>query len=395
MRVMGLKATTGDNMRKTLITAALASAALAATAATMPADATGGGDQSARGIPVAYPVVADNLHNPRQITFSHGDMYVAEAGSGSFDGTSSTGPCMVGGEGATVCYGRTGSVTRVRDGHQRRVLTGISSLGGKVDGGSALGPADLAVVGKHTVVLSVGFGLPPGKRRHLPVRGQKQMAHLLSFNLRSGKAASLGDLGRHEKKANPVANPDTDPTGVAKAGRLGYLVTDSGGNTVVSAKAGKVKSVAAFQNRMGISPLTGPNPTSYQSVPTDIVKGPDGAWYVSELTGFPFIQGASRVWRVVPGHKPHVWAKGLTNVTSLAFDGKKLYAVQISNEGLAATGPIGSLVRVFPKSSGKDAVSVSTDLFAPYGVAIRRGAAYVSTGAVAASGGSVLRIPLG
>lgn len=381
-------------MRKTLITAAVASAAMVATAAAVPADATNGGSQSPRGLGVAYPVVASNLHNPRQITFSHGDLYVAEAGTGSFDGTASSGPCMVGGEGTTVCYGKTGSVTRVRAGHQHRVLKGISSLGGQADGGSALGPADLVVTGKHTVVVSIGFGLPPGKRKSLPTRGQNQMAHLLSFNLRSGKATSLGDLGRHEKRTNPVDNPDTDPTGLARAGKLGFVVTDSGGNTVVSAKAGKVKSVAAFQDRKGISPITGPDPTPYQSVPTDIVKGPDGAWYVSELTGFPFIQGASRVWRVVPGHKPHVWAKGLTNVTSLAFDGKKLYAVQLSNEGLALGGPTGSLVRVFPKSSGKAAVPASSDLFAPYGLAIHRGKAYVSIGAIEAVGGSVIKIPL-
>jgi hypothetical protein len=383
-------------MRKTLIMAAVASTAMVATAAAVPADATDGAHSGTKLAPVPYKIVASNLHNPRQITFSHGDMYVAEAGSGSFDGTASSGPCMVGGEGTTVCYGKTGSVTRVRAGHQHRVLKGISSLGGQVDGGSALGPADLVVVGKHTLVVSIGFGLPPGKRKHLPTRGQNQMAHLLSFNLRSGRATSLGDLGRHERRTNPVDNPDTDPTGLAKAGRLGFVVTDSGGNTVVSARAGKVKTVAAFQDRQGTSPVTGPQPTTYQSVPTDIVRGPDGAWYVSELTGFPFIKGASRVWRVVPGHKPHVWAKGLTNVTSLAFDGKNLYAVQIANLGLAnPAGPIGSLVRVFPKSSDKAPVRVSTDLFAPYGLAIHRHAAYVSTGAVTAAGGSVLKIPLG
>ena len=35
-----------------------------------------------------------------------------------------------------------------------------------------------------------------------------------------------------------------------------------------------------------------------QSVPTSIVKGPDGAYYVGELTGFPFQVGAARVWRL-------------------------------------------------------------------------------------------------
>jgi hypothetical protein len=179
------------------------------------------------------------------------------------------------------------------------------------------------------------------------------------------------------------------------AGRRGYLVTDSGGNTLVAAHHGHVRGLAAFGDRRGTSPVTGPDPVTYQAVPTDVVKGPDGAFYVSELTGFPFIRGAARIWRVVPGHKPHVWATGLTDVTSLAFSGRKLYAVQIADRGLAdAAGPIGSLRRVFPKSSGKRSRAVASNLFAPYGVAIRHRVAYVSIGAVLPAHGSVIKVPL-
>jgi hypothetical protein len=372
-------------MRKSLYLAAGVSVAMVALSATVPADATGHG-AAPQGIAV-FKVVADNLHNPRQVTFGGGAMYVAEAGQGG-DGT-----CIAGGEGPS-CYGKTGSVTRVKAGNQKRVLKALSSLGNEGTGESAIGPSDLAVVGKNSLVLSFGLGSNPKNRKDLPGLGQKQLGHLLSFNLKTKKFVSLGDLAAHEAKANPVDNRDSDPTGLVKAGKKGYLLTDSGGNTVVSTKAGKVKGVAAFQDRMGTSPITGPDPVPYQSVPTDIVKGPDGAYYVSELTGFPFIVGAARIWRIVPGHKPHVWANNLTNVTSLAFDGKKLYAVQISDTGLAAGGPIGSLNRVFSKSSGKDAVPIASGLFAPYGVAIHRGSAFVSTGAVAPTGGQVLKIPL-
>ena len=379
-------------MRKTMITAVAASAALAAGVATMPADATDGAHAGKGPVP-RYKVVAQNLHNPRQITFAHGDMYVAEAGQGGH------GACLPDPEApppAQVCYGPTGSVTRVRAGKQHRVLKGLPSIGAEGTGSSSIGPSDLAVVGKHTLVVSIGFGSAPKNRAMFSKYAQKQLAHLMSFNLATGKRTSVGDLGRHEAKTNPVDNRDTDPSGVAKAGKLGFVVTDSGGNTVVSAKAGKVKSVAAFQDRKGISPITGPEPKTYQSVPTDIVRGPDGAWYVSELTGFPFIQGAARIWRIVPGHKPHVWAKGLTNVTSLAFDGKRLYAVQISDAGLAAGGPpIGSLRRVFPKSSGKASKPIVSGVFAPYGVAIHHGAAYLSTGSVDPANGSVIKVPLG
>jgi hypothetical protein len=38
-----------------------------------------------------------------------------------------------------------------------------------------------------------------------------------------------------------------------------------------------------------------------EAVPTAVAVGPDGAYYVSELTGFPFSKGAARIWRVAPG----------------------------------------------------------------------------------------------
>jgi hypothetical protein len=369
--------------------AAGASVAMVAMAVTVPADATGAhhARPAAKAAPT-YKVVADNLHNPRQIVFWRGGMYVAEAGQGG-DGT-----CITGGEGPS-CFGKTGSVTRVQQGKQKRILKELASLGNQGTGESAIGPADLAVVGKNTLVLSMGLGSNPKNRKLLPKSGQKQLGHLLAFNLHTKKYVSLGDLAAHEKKANPIDTPDSDPTGLVKSGKGGWLVTDSGGNTLVKARQGKVKGVAAFKDRMGTSPITGPNPVSYQIVPTDVVKGPDGAYYVSELTGFPFIEGAARIWRIVPGHKPHVWASGLTNVTSMAFDGKKLYAVQISDTGLAAGGPIGSLIRVFPKSTGKAAEPIASALFAPYGVAIHHGSAFVSIGAVAPIGGQVIKVPLG
>ena len=75
--------------------------------------------------------------------------------------------------------------------------------------------------------------------------------------------------------------------------------------------------------------------------------GPGGALFVSELTGFPFPQGAARIFRVVPGHAPTVWATGLTNVTDLTWYRGSLYAVQLANTGLLTPGlPVGSLVKV-------------------------------------------------
>lgn len=366
-------------MRKTLILAATASAALAASAASVvPADA--GTTHAKRGISVSYPVVAQGLHNPRQISIrSDGVMFVAEAGSGG-DGT-----CITGGEGPS-CYGTTGSIMRVSHGKQHRVLKGLASLGNQGTGESAIGASDLRVVGKHTLVVSFGLGSKPGNRRHLPKLGQQQLGHLISFDLRTKKFRSLGDISLHEARTNPIDNPDSDPTGIVRVDKKTWLVTDSGGNTLVQTHNSRVTTVAAFKDRTN-------GPSTYQAVPTDVVKGPDGAYYVSELTGFPFIPGQARIWRVVPGHKAHVYADGLTNVTSMAWHGGSLYAVQLADNGLLG-GPPGSLVKVAPKGSGDTTQTIGQNLFFPYGVAIRGQFAYVTQGAMFPTGGNVVKIPL-
>ncbi len=135
-----------------------------------------------------------------------------------------------------------------------------------------------------------------------------------------------------------------------------------------------------------------PTAIGADAVPTSVVRGRDGAYYLTQLTGFPFQPGAANIWRVVPGRAPTVYASGLTNLTDLAFarDGS-LYAVQIAANGLL-NGPIGSLVKINPGSSQHE--TIAGDLFAPYGVALRGDSAYVSTCTVCAGGGEVLKLAL-
>ena len=116
-------------------------------------------------------------------------------------------------------------------------------------------------------------------------------------------------------------------------------------------------------------------------------KGRDGAYYVSQLTGFPFPKGAANIYRVDPRTgRTTIYASGLTNVTDLAFDGRTLYAVQISTEGLL-TESTGSVVKIRP--GGSSHTTVAGDLIAPYGIAISKGNAYVTTSAVAKDAGEV------
>ena len=130
-------------------------------------------------------------------------------------------------------------------------------------------------------------------------------------------------------------------------------------------------------------------------MPTAVAKGPDGAYYVSQLTGFPFPPGKASIFRVVPGQAPTVYASGLTNVTDLDFgrDGS-LYVVQISKVGLlneaSEIDSVGNVIRI--GRNGKRKV-VADDLASPYGVAAgRRGHVYVTTHSTTAGAGEVLRV---
>ena len=92
-----------------------------------------------------------------------------------------------------------------------------------------------------------------------------------------------------------------------------------------------------------------------QAVPTSVVRGPDGAYYVGTLTGFPFQPGAARVFRVVPGKAPKIYATGFTNIIDLAFGpDRKLYVLEIAHNGLLSGDPTGALIRVGHNGSRKD-----------------------------------------
>ena len=148
-------------MRKIPLVVMGAAASLAAVAAAVPAGAAS--PPAHKG---GFAVVASNLNNPRQLNFSsRGKLYIAEAGTGGAN------DCTIGGEGSTVCQGATGSVTVVANGHQHRVLKGLPSYGDQGTGQSALGPADVVPYGKHSLAVSIGYGLDPAQRSSLKLRG--------------------------------------------------------------------------------------------------------------------------------------------------------------------------------------------------------------------------------
>jgi hypothetical protein len=399
----------GASMRTSRLartTVLLASAGLAvAAAAAAPGSAQAVADPG-------YDVVATGLDNPRHLTFGEdGELFVVEAGRGG------DGACITSPEGGQACYGTTGAITRIGRHHsQKRVVTGLSSLAVQDDdpatpeseaGAQAIGPSDVLVDG-HRYVIVNGLGTDPANRASLPddstlgllIAGRLGHGHDHGDRDRHGDDRGfrvIADIAGHEADTNPIDDPDSDPVSVLRKGSK-FVIADAGGNTVVKvSRHGRVRTIAEFPDRLvDAPPFLGLPPGTQipmQAVPTSVVRGPDHGLYVSQLTGFPFPQGAANVYRLRKGHAPTVYATGLTNVTDLAFgrDGS-LYAVEIASAGLL-NGPVGALVRI-PRGGGAPA-TIADGLFAPYGVALHHGSAYVTTGSVAPGGGQVIRIPLG
>ena len=340
-------------------------------------------------------VVATGLDNPRLLSFSgSGDLFIAESGTGG------EGPCLPAPEGE-ACFGLTGAVTRVRHGAQTRVLDGLPSMAG-ANGGGASGPADVLVDGRDYAVL-FGLGNDPAARDKLPASG-KLMGTLAVGRFGRGAPRAVGDLVAHEARVNPDGGgKDTNPTGLERGRRGGYLVADAGANALLTVDArGKrhkraVSTLAVFpKQEVEAPPIPNmPPKLPMESVPTSVAIGPDGAAYVSELTGFPFPKGGSTIWRVDRHGKRTAYATGLTNVTDLAWYRGRLYAVQLADGGMLAVPPgqmpQGSLVRV--SKSGVHTVIVK-GLNAPYGVAFRDRFAYLTTCAMCAGQGEVVKVRL-
>lgn len=328
-------------------------------------------------------VVAKGLNNPRQLTAAGGAVFVAEAGYGG-DRNCQTHP-----EFGDVCFGLTGSVTRIDRKGQRRVLTRLPSAGAPND---SSGPADIEIIDRNTYVLALGLGGTPAYRAGYG-RDAAMLGTVVSgrFDQRRPPRRIMDVVG-HEARTNPDGDDiDSNATGLAKS-RKGYVVVDAGGNYVADSRG---RTLAVMPQVPTSMPGPLPVGTPVDSVPTDIARGPDGAWYVTELVGFPFEPGSASIYRLVPGKSPQKWAWGLTNVTSLAFAANgDLYAVQLADKGmLAGQPPMGSLLRV--RRGGGNSTTVLDGLVAPYGVAVSGRDAYVTTGSASGKGaGQVLKISL-
>ena len=341
-------------------------------------------------------VIATGLDNPRGLNFGpDGGLYVAEAGEGG------AGPCGPGPEGDR-CYGESGAVTRIdpQTGAAVRVVSELPSLA-TPDGGFATGIHDISLNGLGNAYLTTGFAGDPADRTTFFGAAGNSFARLARMNA-SGKFSLVQDLGDYEAENNPTGDEvDSNPYGVLSvAGREVY--TDAGGNALNQVSAsGRISTLATFPDRLVLAPpfLELPPGTliPMDTVPTSVAQGPDGDFYVGQLTGFPFPVDDANIYRVpAEGGAAVVHASGFTAVIDVAFgaDGS-MYVLELAKNGLLAAfidgDWTGALIRVAPDGTRTElAVGMLT---APGGVVIGSdGAIYVTNNSIYSGTGQVLRI---
>lgn len=181
-----------------------------------------------------------------------------------------------------------------------------------------------------------------------------------------GTPRLIANLGAFERTENPhEAHVDSNPFDVEVLGGGQVLVADAAANALLNVdRQGNIHVVATFPDEevstANAKQLVGcpnadpefeeicalPAMVPTEAVSTSVAVGPDGAYYVGELKGFPAPTGESQVWRVEAGttnadcatsEACSVVADGFTSIVDLHFaaDGT-LYVVELDEDSFFA-----------------------------------------------------------
>ena len=334
--------------------------------------------------------VMSGLVSPRGLVLGpDGAVYVAEAGSGG------SGPSVTLGNGNIGALGFTSGLSKLLNGVQTRVLSGLPSVA-TAAGLDASGLQDIAFDRAGQAYGLFGLGTDAAQRdANLGAVGAVlgTIARLQLAN--SNTLVSIADISAHEFANNPAGGTiDSNPFGLAIGPNSELLVADAGANDFLNATStGTISTLAILPARPNPLPF---GPPVFQSVPTAITVGPDGAYYIGQLTGFPFPAGAANVYRFDPTTSDlSIAHSGFTNIVDLTFDENgNLFVLQLTTNGIASSmGPgAGALFKVDSVTGARELVASEGLVFPGSVAAGANGVLYVSNHANTPLGGQVLQL---
>lgn len=251
-------------------------------------------------------VLASDLANPRNLSFdSAGNLYVAEAGLGGAQRTSSD-----------DAFGATSQITRITpDGESEVIVTGLISY----REGNSLGAHAVQATDESLWILlgeTSDFRIP--------------FTHaLVELDIETMRVKNFIDLLTLELEEDPDGNPnrEANPTDFAVAPDGSIIIANAGCNCLMSWTESDGLQVAVVWGFEDDNP-----------VPTSVEIDANGDIYVGFLTGFPFPQGEARIEKWSGGELVQTW-EGLTMVTGLLVaDDGTIYAVEFGESFDPATG---------------------------------------------------------
>lgn len=349
-------------------------------------------------------ILAEGLDGPRGVDIGQdGAIYVAETGVGGDQ-------CPMGEAG--TCFGATGAITRIADGASERIIEGLPSA---ANAEGSFGVSDLIALDDGSFLVVVNLGGDPAMRE-----GDNAYGYLASVSA-DGVLTPLADVAGFEATDDPDGGvvPDSNPHSLALSD-AGTLVADAGGNdlllvdddgsvslaalfppTVHEYPAEVVAAMQAAQGEGGPAAEEMPEfvPIPVEAVPTSVIVGPDGAYYVGELTGGPFPAGGASVYRIEAGGEPEIYATGFSSIMDLDFaiDGT-LYVAELVHDGLmpvflGEAPPVGAIMAVPPGGGEPVLVATGDDLMALGGLAVADdGSLIVTTNTIMPGAGAVVRV---
>lgn len=181
--------------------------------------------------------------------------------------------------------------------------------------------------------------------------------------------------------------PDSNAYSVAIGPRRDLFIADSGANAIFRYNR-RTQEMSVFATLPEIENTPGPYPLFSDAVPTKIIaaddfefeqdddshhdsKNKEPAFYVGQLTGYPFTQGSSRIWALYRNGSMKPVVEGMTTVVDIAIDPEEDALVVVSigewrnDFGFFQPGT-GSIVSI---DEDGDVSTVIDQLFAPTAVA--------------------------